>query len=76
MKSEIRGLPSGDFFSKDESILLRIKKTDNGVIIEFADFDADTYYSATIDENRKCKFEWGNVEPNENNEKGVIDGKD
>lgn len=63
MKSEIRGLKAGEFYSKDETLLLRIIRNDNGVIIEIADMDADIFYAATVDENGKTSFEWGNVTP-------------
>ncbi len=63
MKSEIRGLKAGSYYSKDETLLLRVSKTDNGVLIEIADMDADIFYAVTVDEKSKTKFEWGNVTP-------------
>jgi len=76
MKSEIRGLKAGSYYSKDETLLLRISKSDNGVIIEIADMDADIFYAVTVDENSKTHFEWGNVTPSSLDEdKGDISGE-
>lgn len=77
MKNEVRGLQAGDYWSKDETLLLRVRRTDSGVSIEIADMDADIYYGVNVDENRKTKFEWGNVTPTSNNEeKGNNDAAD
>jgi len=63
MKSEIRGLKAGSYYSEDETLLLRVTKSDNGVLIEIADMDADIFYAVTVNEKSKTKFEWGNVTP-------------
>jgi len=74
VKSEIRGLKAGVFYSKDETIMLRIKKHDNGVVIEVADKDADIFYAVTMDEKGKTNFEFGNIDPSL--DKGNENGKD
>ena len=61
MKTEIRGLPAGYYYSDDGSILFKICKTDQGAHIEVADFDGNVFYAAIIDENGKTKFECGQI---------------
>ena len=63
MLSELRGLKAGEYYSKDKTLLLKVTRSDNGVSLEIADFDADIFYAVTVDENNKTKFEWGNVTP-------------
>jgi hypothetical protein len=76
MKGEIRGLKVGEYLSKDGTLLLRLKKTDNGVMIEIADFDADIFYEANID-GKEVEFEWGNVTPTSiEDSKGIKNGED
>lgn len=75
MKGEIRGLKAGEYLSKDGTLLLRLKKTDNGVTIEIADFDADIFYAANVDD-KEVKFEWGNVTPGSLTDKGMQNGED
>lgn len=76
MKGEIRGLKAGEYLSKDGTLLLRLKKTDNGVMIEIADFDADIFYAANVD-GKEVKFEWGHVTPSSlTDDKGMQDGED
>ncbi|MGZ8887733.1 MAG: hypothetical protein ACXW1A_05660 [Nitrososphaeraceae archaeon] len=60
MKKEIRDLQSGDYWSPDESCLLRIKKTDDGVSLEVLDKDSDIYYAFTVENGQTKKFEVGN----------------
>lgn len=59
MQGEIRGLKSGTFESADESTFVRVRKTDQGVIIELVDRDADIFYAFTINEKQETTFEWG-----------------
>jgi hypothetical protein len=61
MKREISGLRSGTYESKDESVFLRVRKTDEGVIIEVVDRDADIFYAFTITEKQEHGFEWGQL---------------
>ena len=75
MKGEIRGLKAGEYLSKDGSLLLRISREDKGVLIEIADFDADIFYAATVDDE-KAKFEWGTVTPSSIDDKGESNGED
>lgn len=75
MKSEIRGLKSGEYYSKDRSLLLRIYKNDNGVVIELADKDADIFYAVGIDEKGKSNFEWGSITPSLDDKKGDCNGE-
>jgi hypothetical protein len=74
MKSEIRGLIAGDYYSNDGSLLLRIFKKDDGIAIEIADMDADIFYAAKVNDD-KVKFEWGNITPNLKNPQGEKDGE-
>ena len=59
MKGEIRGLKSGDYWSSDESCLLRVKKTDDGVSIELLDEDADIFYAFILEKGVTKNFEFG-----------------
>lgn len=59
MKNEIRGLQAGEFVSDDESCRLIIRRTDNGVVIELLDEDADIFYAFTVDKTETVKFECG-----------------
>lgn len=68
MKNEICGLKAGFYHSVDGSILCKICRSDNGVHIEFADFDANTFYAATIDENGAATFECGDITETRNDE--------
>jgi len=74
MKREIRGLKAGRYWSEDGTVVLRLVKSDKGVLIEIGDLDADIYYSVEIDENSKPKFEVGQITPSR--EKGDSDGAD
>jgi hypothetical protein len=56
--------------SEDGTLLLRLKKTDNGVMIEIADFDADIFYAVNVDD-KEVEFEWGNVTPRSHFDKGI-----
>lgn len=77
MKSEIRGLKVGEFYSEDDSLLLRLSRRDNGVVIEIADMDADIFYTVTVDENGITNFDWGNVTPTTlDDNKGADNGED
>lgn len=60
-KGEIRGLLAGDFYSSDGTAMLRISKKDDGVFLEFVDFEADIYYEWKVDK-RDSQFNWGSVE--------------
>jgi len=57
MKSEIRRLKAGKYYSPCESVLLQLKTSDDGVIVEMADFDANIFYAFTIDDEKVVKFE-------------------
>jgi len=57
MKSEIRRLKAGKYYSPCESILLQLRISDEGVIVEIADSDADIFYAFTIDDETVVKFE-------------------
>lgn len=59
MKDEIRDLKAGTYTSEDGSAFLRVRKTDDGVIVELVDEDADMFYEFTINEHKKTKFTWG-----------------
>lgn len=64
MKKEIRGLKVGDYWSEDKSTLLRVRCSDEGVIVEIADTVVDMFYAFTVDPNKHThKFEWGQVSP-------------
>lgn len=75
MKKEIRGLEAGTYYSEDETLLIRISRKDDGVLVEIADMDADIFYAAKID-GGKAKFEWGNVTPTSIDGQGESNGKD
>jgi len=70
MREEIRDLKAGEYPSKDGSLLLRVKKTDSGVLIEIADFDADMFYAAQVDGD-KVDFEWGHVAPSNEDKRSL-----
>jgi hypothetical protein len=74
MKGEIRGLKAGEYLSKDGSLLLRVSRKDDGVLIEIADFDADIFYAANVNDS-KAKFEWGTVTPSSIDDKGDTNGE-
>jgi len=57
MKSEIRGIKAGRYYSPCESVLLQLRISDEGVIVEIADSDADIFYAFTIDNEEVVKFE-------------------
>lgn len=73
MKGEIRELKAGNYYSKDGTLLLKINKSDNGVIVEIADFEADIFYAANID-GKEVRFEFGHISSEINKEKE--NGKD
>jgi hypothetical protein len=75
MKKEIRGLEAGTYHSEDGTLLIRVSRKDDGVLVEIADMDADIFYAAKID-GGKAKFEWGNVTPSTIDDQGEGDGKD
>jgi len=53
--TEIRDLMAGKYLSPCESVQLRVKRSDDGVIIELADFDSDIAYEFTVDEKAEVK---------------------
>jgi len=57
MKSEIRRLKAGRYDSPCESVRLQLRTSDEGVIVEIADSDADIFYAFTIDNDEVVKFE-------------------
>lgn len=59
MNKEVRGLKAGTYESPDGSAFLRVRRTDQGVIIEVVDQDADIFYAFTVDEKQETTFEWG-----------------
>ncbi len=75
MKSEIRDLQAGHYLSSDGSLLLVLKKTDNGVSIEIADYDADIFYAANVND-KNCKFEVGSISSQMLKDKETNDGAD
>lgn len=58
MEKEIRGLQAGDY-CVDDSVFLRVRRTDEGVIMEIVDREADVFYAFTVNENQETKFEFG-----------------
>ncbi len=62
MKREIRGLEAGQYFSKDKSLALCVSKTDDCVVVELFDFDADVSYTVKVDKS-KADFSCGYAHP-------------
>lgn len=65
-KGEIRGLKAGTFFANtDESVLLRISRTDNGVVIELVDIEADSVYkfgvTSDAENNSEIPFKFNSL---------------
>lgn len=63
MKNEVRGLKAGEYVSNDGTLMLRVSRNDNGVLVEIADMDADIFYAVRVDEKDNAKFDWGHVTP-------------
>jgi len=60
MKGEIRGLKVGRYWSHDDSTILIVRNSDDGVIVEVADFDADIFYAFVIDDD-ETTFAFGHI---------------
>lgn len=61
MNGEVRNLKTGVYNNEDGSASLRIVKTDDGVKIDFIDFEFDLYEGWTITDDGKVNFRWGNI---------------
>ena len=61
-KGEIRGLIGGIYHNDDGTIICKISKNDFGAAIEFADFEANCFYTLQVSEDKKVKFDWGTLD--------------